>query len=147
MKTNKKWVKTDNFSFTFWNDNKQIGTMEIALGTSERKAIVKFEHQTIVIRKTGFWKNKLELTDLNEQIIAKVYSGKWYASSFILEYDNKKYKLFVRNNPLAEWTLQENNQDLLAYGLSTQDGKVCVSIKTTSEKTNYLFDFILWYLF
>jgi hypothetical protein len=147
MQTNKKWIKADNLSFTFWNDNKQIGTMEIALGTTERKAIAKFENQNIVIRKAGFWNSNLELTDPNGQVIAKVYNEKWYASSFILEYNNRKYKLIARNNPLAEWALQDNNQDLLAYGLSTQDGKVCVSIKTTLERENYLFDFILWYLF
>ena len=147
MQTTKKWVKADNFSFTFWGNNKQIGTMEIAPRTSERKAIAKFGNQTITIRKTGFWKSNLELTDVNGQIIAKVYHEKWYANSFILEYYNKKYKLLVRNNPLAEWAIQDNNEDVLAYGLNTKDGQVCVKISTGSQKLNYLFDFILWYLF
>lgn len=147
METNKKWVKSDNSFFTFWEDTKWIGTMEIATGTSERKAIVKFENQTILIKKTGFWKSNLEVTDLNEQIIAKVYYEKWYANSFILEYDQKQYKLLVRNNPLAEWALQDNGSDVLAYGLDTRDGKVCIKITSSAVKSNYLFDFILWYLF
>ncbi len=55
--------------------------------------------------------------------------------------------LLCRNNPLAEWALQDNNGDLLAYGLNTQDGKVNARITTAAIQPNYLFDFILWYLF
>lgn len=147
MQTSKKWKKNNSSSFTLWNNNKEIGTMEIALGTLERKAIANFEGQSIVIRKTGFWKNNLEITDQNQQIIAKIYSEKWYASSLIVEYNNKKYKLVARNNPLAEWALLNNNEDLLAYGLATQDRKPCVKITTADVKPEYIFDFILWYLF
>lgn len=147
MQEIKKWIKTDKSGFTFWDDNKEIGTMKIALGTLERKATAKLEGQSIEIKKTGFWKNNIELRDINGRAIGKVYAEKWYANSFVLEHKNKKYKLFARNNPLAEWVLQDASKDILAYGLTTRGGKVCVSIKTASEKSNYLFDFILWYMF
>ena len=147
MQTSKKWVKVDSSIFTLWDNNKEIGTMEIALGSFEREATAKINGRSIVIRKTGFWKSNLEITDSNKQIIAKVYSEKWYANYFIVEYDNKKYKLIVRNNPLAEWALQNNDEDLLAYGLDTQDSKPCIKITTSSVKPDYIFDFILWYLF
>lgn len=147
MQTTKKWLKTEKSIFTLWDNNQQIGTMEIAMGSTARKATASFQGKKIVIKKTGFWKSNLEITDQNGQIIAKVYSEKWYANSFILETDKKKYKLLVRNNPLAEWAIKDNNEDLLAYGLTTQNGKVSVKITAASDKTNYLFDFILWYLF
>ena len=147
MQTTKKWVKTGKFNFSFQDNNQEIGTMEIASGTMERKAIAKFEEQTIVIKKTGLWKNILELTDTKGQIIAKAFHEKWYANSLILEYNNKKYKLLIRNNPLAEWVIQYNNEDLLAYGLSTKTGKAYIRITTITDKADYLLDFILWYLF
>ena len=147
MQTSKKWVKIDDSIFTLWDNNHQIGKLEIAKRNSEKKANVSFQDKEFVIKKTGFWKSNLEITDLNGQIIARTYSEKWYRNSFVLEIGSMKYKLLVRNNPLAEWTIQDNNKDLLAYGLSTQDGKVAVKIKSNSEEPNYLFDFILWYLF
>lgn len=147
MQTLKKWVKIDSSIFTLWDNNQQIGKFEVANRTSEKKANVSFQDKEFVIKKTGFWKSNIEITDQNGQIIAKVYSEKWYGNSYILEYGNKKYKLLVRNNPLAEWAIQDNNKDVLAYGLSTQDGKVVVKIKSDFERPNYLFDFILWYLF
>ena len=147
MQTTKKWLTHGDGLFTLLHNNQQIGTMEIALGTYERRATVKLGDQQIVIKKTGFWKSNLEITDQHGQVIAAVYYEKWYTNSFVLEYGNRKYKLLVRNNPLAEWALQDNNEDLLAYGLSTQNGKACVKVTTASPQPNYLFDFILWYLF
>jgi len=147
MQTVKKWVRDSNTIFSLWDNNQQIGTMEIALGTMVRMATAQFGNRKIIIKKTGFWKNHLEITDSNGQLIARAYPEKWYAHSYILETDNKKFKLLIRNNPLAEWALQDNNKDMLAYGLGIQEGKPIVKITTASAATNYLFDFILWYLF
>ena len=108
--------------------------MEIARGTSERKSTALIHDKEFQIKKTGFWKSHLEISDKNGQIIAKVYSEKWYANSYILEFEDKKYKLLVRNNPLAEWTIQENDLDLLSYGLTTDNGKPSIKISTTYFK-------------
>lgn len=147
METSKKWVKGEDSVFTLWDNNQQIGTMEIARGTSDRKATALIQDKEFQIKKTGFWKSHLEIAGKNGQIIAKVYSEKWYANSYILEFENKNYKLVVRNNPLAEWTIQENDHDILSYGLTTDKGKPSVKITSKTSGTKYLFDFILWYLF
>lgn len=147
MQTLKKWIKVEDSIFALSDNNQQIGTMQIARGTTSRKATAIIQGQEFEIKKTGFWKSRIEITDRKGHIIAKVYSEKWYKNSSILEYKNTQYKLIVRNNPLAEWAIQENNQDLLSYGLTTQEGKVSVKISTTTVEPNYLFDFILWYLF
>lgn len=147
METSRKWVKGENSVFTLWDNNQQIGTMEIARGTSDRKATVLIQDKEFQIKKTGFWKSHLEIAGKNGQIIASVYSEKWYANSYILEFEDKKYKLLVRNNPLAEWTIQENDHDILSYGLTTDKGKPSVKISSMDSVPNYLFDFILWYLF
>lgn len=147
MQTVRKWVKTDNSKYTLWDNNLQIGTMEIATGTLSNKATAQFGNQNLIISKTGFWKSHIEIMEPNGQIIAKVYPEKWYANTLILEYENKKYKLLLKNNPLAEWALQDNNENVLSYGLSTQEGKPCIRITDETVNPNYLFDFILWYLF
>lgn len=147
MQTSKKWVKIDNSIFALWENDQQIGKLEIVRGASEKKANVSFQDKEFVMRRTGFWKSNLEITDKNGQIMARVFSEKWYGNSYVLENGNKRYKLLIKNNPLAEWTLHDNNKELLSYGLGTQDGKVVVKIRSDFERSNYLFDFILWYLF
>lgn len=147
MENEKKWLTSDNRIFAFQHGKMHIGTMEIALGTSKRRAIANFEGRTIVIAKTGFWKRNIEIKDQKGQLIAKLYPEKWYSGSFIMEYGNKMYKLLLRNNPLAEWVIQYNNKDLLGYGLGTENGKPGVNITENSFNGDYLFDFILWYLF
>jgi hypothetical protein len=146
MQTLKNWKKTEEAVFTLWDNHQEIGKMEIALASIERKAIANINNQIIKIKRTGFWKSNLEITGSNGELIAKTYPEKWYSSAYILEYGTKLYKLKVRNNPLAEWVIQENNEDLLCYGLITQDGKAGIKI-AGSKNTPYLFDFILWYLF
>lgn len=147
MQTEKKWVKGEKSTYILWDNNQQIGKLEIVKGAFERRAMASFQGEELVIKKVGLWKSNLEITAPNGQILAKVYAKKWYANSYILEEGNKQYQLIVRNNPLAEWTIQDNHKDVLSYGLSTKEGKVCVKITSALEHPNYLFDIILWYLF
>ena len=72
---------------------------------------------------------------------------KWYVNNWVVEYRGKNYKLSVRNNPLAEYMITEGEKLILAYGLQAQDGKVQVKITGVHSPDNYLFDFLLWYLF
>lgn len=147
MQTVKKWEAQGSNTFNLIENDQLIGSMEVDIHRSTRKAVVRLKGKEWVFRRTGFWKNNLEVTDSNGNTIAKVYPEKWYKSTSLLEYDNKKYTIRVRNNPLAEWVLQENNTDLLAYGLTAQKGKTSIRITTAEKQPDYLFDSILWYLF
>lgn len=75
-----------------------------------------------------------------------VYPEKWYAHSSVIDLGDKKYKLVIRNNPLAEYAITENDKDILAYGLDTQNRELNVRISSPGNP-DFLFDFILWYLF
>ncbi|CAN5376072.1 hypothetical protein BH11BAC2_BH11BAC2_07090 [soil metagenome] len=149
MQPLKKWIKTGKTSYALWDREQEIGTMEIALGTLTRKATATFEGRTIEITKTGFWRNNLEITDPKGEIIAKVYPKKWYAETLSFDYNDSQYKIVYRNNPLAECALFVQNQELLAYGINTgnEDGKVNIKITNSAKKQDFIFDFILWYLF
>ncbi len=147
MQIEKKWVKTGTSTFSLWYNNEPVGTMDMAVSNFESTATATFGNETFTIKRTGFWKSDLVITGENGQVIATVFTKKWYASSLIVEYDNRNYQLFIRNNPLAEWVLQEGDKEIIAYGLGIQDGKPCVRITTASVQQNFLFDFLLWYLF
>ena len=65
----------------------------------------------------------------------------------MLEYGGKDYQLSVRHNPLAEYVIKENENELIAYGLDTAGGNVQVKITDLQHQSDYMFDFLLWFLF
>lgn len=142
----KSWIKTENNSYQFSVDDHIIGNLSIAVNSMERTGIVTIDGQKFIIKMTGIWKNSFEITDKNEKQIAKAYYEKWYANSLILEYKNQQLKLVIRNNPLAEWAVLNGDQTILSYGLTAENGKAGVKI-SNSHQTDYLLDFLLWYLF
>ena len=145
MENSKKWIKTQELNYAFEVDGKSIGTLEIVYSNFDRKAIFKIENKNFILKYNGFWKNNFEIKDINENIILKSYTEKWYANSTILEYNGKKLKLKIRNNPLAEFVIFDADEEILAYGLNTNSGKAIVRIN--SNTSDYLLDFLLWYLF
>ena len=142
----KQWIKTQNGIYEFRVNEQPIGIMNIAQATLERKAIVQLQNQSFTIKRTGFWKSSISITDQHEVSVAEIYPTKWYANSYTMDYKGKKYALSARNNPLAEWVISEDDRELIAYGLQAMDGKIFVKI-TGSETNDYLFDALLWYLF
>lgn len=142
----KQWKKTANFNYTFLVDEKEVGTMEIQFNTASIKALCTIDGKALEIKRTGFWKSGIEITDSNGAIVLKTYPQKWYANTSVLEYENQKLQLSVRNNPLAEFVIKENESDILAYGLATESGGIGVRI-AGSAKAGFIFDFLLWYLF
>ena len=142
----KQWKKTQKGVYELFVNDQQIGTMHIAQASMERKAIVQLQDQIFTIKRTGFWKSSISITDQQEASVAAIYPTKWYAKSYTMDYNEKKYSLSARNNPLAEWVINDNETELIAYGLETNEGEIAVKI-TSFETTDYLFDALLWYLF
>jgi hypothetical protein len=103
------------------------------------------ENKRFTLKYNGFWKSNFEIKDENDVVILKSYTEKWFAHSTILEYKDKKLKLQIRNNPLAEYVIFDDDKELLAYGLYIDNGKASVKIATNSN--DYLLDYLLWYLF
>ena len=145
----KNWQKVGENKYSFTIDDNEIGVMEIANDSWDMKALVKIGSYEIIIRRTGFWKTSIEIINGNNTIIAEVHPEKWYSNSFTLNYKEKKYTLITRNNPLAEWAIIENNNDLLSYELNSDiaNGLVNIKISTSENNQDYIFDLLLWYLF
>lgn len=146
---NKYWKKTEEGEYSFHIDEQKIGNMRISFDSIDSKAIVTINDKEYIIRRTGFWRNKIEVTNSSNEPIARIYGENWYSHSFWLDYDEKKYKLLIRNNPLSELAITYEKQDILAYGLKVDHtlGTVQIGINTSENSQNHLFDFILWYHF
>ena len=143
----KTWKKTNEGSYSLSADNNEIGIMNISHDSLERKAACFFDDKELVIKRTGFWKSTIEISNKAGQVISKVHPEKWYANSWSFDYKGKKYTIIVRNNPLAEWAILHISEEIAAYGLHTVNGKLNVKITTSSQGSDFLFDFLLWYLF
>lgn len=145
MENSRKWIKTNELSYAFEVDGKSIGALQISYTNFDRKAHFFIQNQKFTLKYNGFWKSNFEIKDENEVVILKSFTVKWYANSTVLEYKGKQYKLKIRNNPLAEYVIFENNKEILAYGLTTNSGKAIVRIN--SKTSDFLLDYLLWYFF
>jgi hypothetical protein len=147
MSDMKKWIKTGESNYAFIVNDKERGQMIFHPQTIASKADIVLDGNNYLLQRKGFWKTQLELLDGNGFSLMRTYHEKWYAHSSVLEYESKKYKLLVRNNPLAEWAILDNNKEWLAYGLTADKGTTGVKITSAAENNDWLLDFLLWYLF
>lgn len=145
MENFKKWITKKALNYYFEVDGKPKGSLEIVYSNFDRKAIFIIENQKFTLKYNGFWKSNFEISDEQDNLILKSFTEKWYANVTILDYKDRKLKLKIRNNPLAEYVIFDGDQELLAYGLDTNDGSAIVRITTNTN--DYLLDFLLWYLF
>ena len=143
----KNWMTIGQGEYAFLSFDQEVGTMHIERGTLERKAICQIGNDTFTIRRKGFWGTNLEVLDQQGIEVARLYAEKWFANHFKLEFEGKTYKIVVRNNPMAEYAIIEDNQVILAYGLDTNEGSVVVRINSYLAPEQRFFDFLLWYLF
>ena len=148
----KKWEKIDNEQYNLIIDDVEIGELILKRNTNNSQAEISMLGKNFKIYRTGFWKNEIEISNAENQIISKIYGEKWYGSSYIIELYDKKLKLIVRNNPLAEWAIFDGDELVLAYGLDASKGAVGLKVTQSennkiNEENDYILDFILWYLF
>ena len=142
----RKWITKELNHYFLDVDGKNVGEMQISPSSTAHIANCKLGEFEFTIRRTGFWKSNIEILDSNKRTFGKVYNEKWYANSSILEFKNKKYKIILRNNPLAEYVIFDKDKDLLAYGIKTDQKGIVIQI-TAEEESDLVLDFLMWYLF
>ena len=113
----RRWDKTSDNTFSFFVNDEEVGKIQKTFKTSGITAHFSIRKDNFTIKRTGFWKSVVEVFDAKGQIIAKVQTTNWFSSSFILEYNDEKYSLVVRNNPLAECVILKDGKELLSYGI------------------------------
>lgn len=143
----KYWKKMDTGQYALWLNNREIATMHTQTSGFKRITTITANGHTYQLKPTGWWKSNTEVRDENGLLVAEIKPETWYGSSYLFNYNNNHYKLQVRNNPMSEWVLHENNQEVLAYGLKTKNGKACVGISGPGSNNSLLPEVLLWYLF
>ena len=70
-----------------------------------------------------------------------------YGTGMQFRLDNRDYQLLVRNNPLAEYAVQQNGRDIVAYGLKSREGRTVAVISDHRSRALIELDLLLWFLF
>ncbi|MEK8179754.1 hypothetical protein WMW71_05320 [Flavobacterium buctense] len=147
MEPNRNWKKIAEGKYLFLVGEKKIGELELQYSNWKRGAIFNIEGQIYTIEHFGFWKDKFQIADYKGVSVLKGYTDKWFSSQTTLDYQNTKLLLKIRNNPLAEFVITNEDSDLLSYSLETNGGTIVTKIISLPENKEYLLDFLLWYLF
>jgi hypothetical protein len=143
----KNWKKIGAGIYSLSKQENRIGSLTIKSNVFERKATFEIENQVYHIKHIGFWKNNIEIVDAQGYVVLKTETEKWYSNATIIEFEGKKLKLIIRNNPLVEYAILDGETEILSYGLDVNDGKAVTRIQTDIQNQSYLLDFYLWYLF
>ena len=147
MNNVKIWKTIKQGLYSFEINSKAIGTLEIIYTNFDRKALFHIGSKIYTLKYTGFWKSNYVITDENETVILTSHIEKWYASTTILDFKGKQLQLKTRNNPLAEYVVFDGDDEILSYGLATENRKATVRINTNTSESDYVLDFLLWFTF
>jgi hypothetical protein len=143
----KVWEEIAKNVYSFTKNDHSVGTLEIVNNVRDVRAYATLGADVYAIRATGFWKTSLEILTSRGQIVARISPQKWYSSSLLVEYRGYSYHLKLRNRPLAEWVLLDQDTEVLSYGLVIENGKASVRITSRSVHSDNLLDFLLFYQF
>ncbi len=143
----KHWAKTGEGHYQFKNGSEDLASLFLDYKSSDRKALATINGEAFTIKQTNLWKNHIAITNASNNTIITITPEKWYSSSFNVQWGLNNYQLNVRNNPLAEWVLQQNGKDVLAYGLKTAKNKVFTQITEANTITAVILHALIWYLF
>lgn len=137
------WEKIAESEYVLREGDRQLATMR----TKGNAAECRIGNRLLKIRTAGFWGNRMELTDASGQILAMLKPINWYGTGMQFRLDNRDYQLLVRNNPLAEYAVQQNGQDIVAYGLKSREGRTVAVINDHRPRALVELDLLLWFLF
>jgi len=137
------WAKISESEFHL----KQNETVLAAMKQSGSRADCRIGERVFQIRSKGFWNNRIELADASGQVLATLKPASWFGSRWNFRLSGIDYQLLVRNNPLAEYAVQQNGRDLVAYGLKIKDGSAVAVISDHRRGALPELDLLLWYVF
>ncbi|MBS1494706.1 MAG: hypothetical protein JST55_14420 [Bacteroidetes bacterium] len=145
MTQQKNWNKTSYGSYSFSINGVERGSLNV---TNHRKeAEARIDGKNFKIKCRGFLKLFLEVLDDAGNTVLKITQDSWLASRWEMLHNFKRYRLVLRNFPLAQYVVTENGKEILSYGLKTQKFKPYLHIESETTERDLLMDFVLWFLY
>jgi hypothetical protein len=147
MENKKKWNKISPGKYALVQNGSVLGEIDRAKTTELYNVLLG--QQKYKISSSGLLSQKVEIRDINGTLVLKMEPEKWYSSYYSLMFNETKYKLIIRNNPLSEFVVVYENTELVAYGLDMlkESNKLAVRVIEKDSHQPLLFHALLWYLF
>lgn len=139
------WTRRSEDSYVFSANGKEYGTFQNTSVPNPFSANIKIENKEYTISRKGFWRTYVAIRDTQGTEVLSLKVKKWWGSSYIIDFENKKYSLTVGNNPLVHYTIFQENVELLSYALSNRKGELGLKISGLLDVPVF-FHFLLWYL-
>lgn len=140
-----KWIKTAASTHQFRDDSGLVVSIE----RHRSGANVRIGGRTLSLRSRGFWRQQFVLTAADGEELTVLQPAGWLSSNYRFRLYGQDYTLVVRNSPLAEFAVQQDGKDLLAYGLKViaRKPQAVVTRAAHFPPDRYELDVLLWYLF
>ncbi len=143
----KNWNKTGELSYVLKRNGVDAGEVKFPESSLVRVATFETETEKYTLERRGLLKIALEINNGKGKPVLNAVQEKWYKNSYDVNFGARKLKMVIRNNPLAEFALLNNNErEINSYGLKVKDKKPFIEMKGEEEENNVLFDFLLWSL-
>jgi hypothetical protein len=136
----KTWKKTGAASYELFIDGVSRGGLEFNLASANPKARINCNNDLYTLRRMGLFGSNCIIENSTGAPVLELKANRWYGSSYTLLFENERYRLLVRNNPLSEWVILKEETPVLSYAL----GK---PVETAGKNCPLLFDFLIWYFF
>lgn len=143
----KAWTKTGDWEWRMTVSNTEKLTVRMQPGARKNQAIIEWSGKQYVLQIKGFWRGETVIADSDGNEVLSAKPATWYGSTLNVTYAGRTWQWVIRNNPLSEFCLQENGEDILAYSLETIKGKIGLRVRQKSGFDQPLLDALLWYHF
>lgn len=145
-----QWTKTPDATYLLSNQEELLGELRLQHYSNCSLAVGRVRGREIQIRRVGFWKSRVEITDSFGQVLLEMQPQKWHGDAYVVRARGQEYCLRLRNNPLAEYVIGQGEQELLTYGLTLENRLAGVRISHNPDYSGeplFELDLLLWYLF
>lgn len=143
----KNWNKTGELSYRLLRNGVSAGEVKFPESSLVKVATFETENEKYTLERRGLLKFEFEINNGSGKSVLNASQEKWYKNSYAVDFGGKKLKLVLRNNPLVEYSLQDNGKEINSYSLKLKDKKPVIEMKSAGGENNVLFDFLLWSLF
>lgn len=136
------WISQNDKSYELWRDNENVGHLHLF----GNHAKFSTEQSTVILKRTGLLRNKLEIQFPSENTTIQINPNSWFSSKSNFTYNNRKLTLLVRNSPLVEFVVLDGSECLLSYKMQVSHSGAPILRVNGSESKDQLLHVLLWYL-
>jgi hypothetical protein len=145
-----QWLKTDLSGYTFSLQGSSLGELRLQVNSNSCLVVGRLKGHEIHIRRVGFWKSRIEITDAFGSLLLGMQPKKWHTDTFEVQTKGQVLTCKLRHSPLTEYVILQEEEEVLGYRLVQANRQAGVEIRQHAQYPGESFielHLLLWYLF